>query len=136
MIPQRTPAELDRLGMRLERVGDFRTRLWYGKLAPTEEKALEALKRASVASRCEWATEEDWAETDGNPRAIRKSILLRGPLKAVMRLLRQHLLPDGSGVGSVHISQGKLYEIHEFVYDSGDDEDSTPPPVTGGILIE
>ena len=115
-------------GIVLERVSEFRTRLTYGNLDAASDRALRLLKRASVGTRCGWATEEEWEElfTSGPALGLenRRSLILRGPITAVARFLRRQLQPERSQLAELRVVGGVIHECQQATYDVSEDEEA------------
>jgi hypothetical protein len=128
-------------GIRLERISEFRTRVTYGTLDATTNRALRLLRRASVGSRCNWATEEEWeaVQTTSGELGLqqKRSLVLRGAIAAIARFLRRQLQPERSLLTEVRFSDGTICDCYEASYDAREDAEETPkPPSTWRPLIE
>lgn len=112
--------------IRLERLADFRTRLIYSQLTIPEQRVMTQLRTASMAGRCDWATQEDWDEVQnqdfetGDPQE--RAIQLAVPIADVGRFLRRRLRPDrAASLSVVRIGQGKIQEMYESAHEESDD---------------
>jgi hypothetical protein len=114
--------------VRLESVsgidGRAETVLYAVNLTPTEEAAMEVLRRRAIAKptrvgpiaigREPWATEEDFRPIEKKTyreAGVEISVRLRAPIAAVQKVLARAMKPGRATVSAVKFSDGKIEEV-------------------------
>ena len=113
--------EVDRTGMSADG-GPEATILYAQSLSPTEELAMEALRRRALAEptrvgplrigRVPWASAEDFRPiADKSYRETEVRVRLRAPIAAVQKVLAKAMKPGRRVVSAVRFTDGRIEEV-------------------------
>ena len=123
------------------------TLLYAQNLSPTEEAAMEALRRRALAEpakigplrigRVPWASAEDFRPiADKTYREAEVKVRLRAPIEAVQRVLARAMKPGRRVVSAVRFSDGRVEEVRVAETASGATSTALALPAATGAKGE